>query len=78
MEKTLSATAQPLITAKEAVALSEHNTIEPIYIAKDIADEWEKVKGKDNSYFRYLRLLATLYEAGRIQGKREERRKRSA
>ena len=66
---------KPLISAKEAVEISEHNSgITTVLAAKEIADEWNP-RCSDTVYDYYCR-LAAVYTAGYIQGKREERAKK--
>lgn len=62
-----------LVTPKEAVRLSEYRSIKDIYIAVEIAKEY-KATGivQDLTW-----VFGTIWNAGRIQGIREERAKRS-
>lgn len=63
-----------LISSSEAVKLSEFRTIEDIYIATDIATEYQKSGIVQEMTWLY----GTIWNAGRIQGIREERSKRKS
>ena len=67
-----------LITAAEAVKLGrEEGTRESIDRAVQIVNEWQKAKQfPDSPGYDYWCMLATIYDAGRIQGIREERKRR--
>lgn len=67
-----------LISPQEAVALAlKFSTVQSAYIAEDIEREYMKqTEGEKSPRWRYGWLLATLYNAGRIQGIREERQRR--
>lgn len=67
-----------LISPQEAVALAlKFATTQSAYIAEDIEREYMKQTSAEQSpRWRYGWLLATLYNAGRIQGIREERQRR--
>lgn len=71
-------TITPLITPAEAVKLSlMFSTCQTAYIADDIKEEFmSQTSGEMDGRFRLGWLLSTLYEAGRIQGIREERQRR--
>lgn len=70
---------QPLITPAEAVRLAWREvTVSEAQFAKEIAEAW-KANGYPEPITPYTFLLcANLFEAGRIQGIREERRRRAA
>ena len=66
-----------LISPEEAVTLSRERTISDIRIAEAI----EKIhiaeySNDDDVRWVYLTLLSTIWNAGRVQGIREERQKR--
>lgn len=66
---------KPLISAKEAVEISKHNGgITTVIAAKEVADEWEPYYS--DATHDYYCMLAAVYTAGYIQGKREERAKK--
>lgn len=67
-----------LITPEEAVAISMRaGTTDEIYIAVAIAEEYERLNFAPNDKWYHIACLyATLYEAGRLQGIREERYRR--
>lgn len=63
-----------LVSPQEAVRLAEYRSIKDIYIAVDIAKEY-----KDKGIVQELTwLFGTIWNAGRIQGIREERARRSS
>lgn len=70
-----------LITAEEAVAISlRAGTTEEIHRAVEIAAEYQKreptlIAERGDTFYRAACLYATIWEAGRIQGIREERSK---
>lgn len=73
-----------LITPQKAVALSPFRSVQDMNISNDIAEEFYKTKSPDcrafvpNAFlFEYLQMLGTIWNAGRIQGIREERKKRA-
>lgn len=71
---------QPLITPKEAIKLSKLLGFDIFHIVNDIATEFDSTipaddKEKDDTYYSLL-LLATVWNAGRIHGIREERKKK--
>lgn len=78
MMGNLSRSIPELITPAEAVSLTlSHATAQEFMIGHDIAVEYGKRAGKIKSEIdRYHWLLATCYCAGRLQGIREERRRR--
>lgn len=63
-----------LVNPKEAVRLAEYRTIKDIYIATDIAMEYKK----SGIVPELTWLFGTIWNAGRIQGIREERSKRKS
>lgn len=71
---------QSLVTPQEAVKLSKLLDFEIFHIVNDIATEFDSTipadeKEKDDTYYSLL-LLATVWNAGRIHGTREERKKK--
>ena len=66
-----------LVTPEEVVRLAlSYATARDVWIALDIANEWKKqASGKDGDFSLYW-LYAAIFEAGRIQGIREERNRR--
>lgn len=68
----------PLVSPAEAVRLAKLRTIEDIYIALDIAKAVDKSPMVicEPAEWRYLFSIATVWNAGRIQGIREERARR--
>lgn len=67
-----------LISAEEAAAISYRaGTISSMDRAREIMDAYLKLEPltDDQKYYAYC-VLATIYDAGRIQGIREERLKR--
>lgn len=62
-----------LVTAQEAVKVSKHRGLKDIYIATEIAEEY-KTSG---DVMELIFLYGTIWNAGRIQGIREERAKRA-
>lgn len=70
-----------LITPAEAIKLSHTRTISDFDIVKDLTAEFEKdLTAEDikinQQYYTFL-LLATIWNAGRVQGIREERKKKN-
>ena len=68
-----------LITPQEVLDLSHTFTTQAMYIAKDIADLYEQKEGL--SYvtiddWKFLCMISAIWEAGRINGIREERQKK--
>lgn len=68
-----------LIKPAEALRLCyQHGTNYSLNWADEFLKEWESEypnKYKDDSYYRLLVLLAIAFDAGRIRGIREERKK---
>lgn len=71
-------TPPELIAPQEAAALSaKFGTTNDIYRANDIYKEFMKLKDSESdNCWKFLRAIAAIYTAGRIQGIREERRKK--
>lgn len=68
-----------MITPLEAAELSsKYGTMDDINRADDIYKAYLKCKGNENiSRWHFLRAIAAIYTAGRIQGIREERARRN-
>lgn len=67
-----------LVTPKEAIKLVNTRTIEDMYITEKIEEAFENRELKTNDpIWEKFRLLAAIWNAGRVQGIREERRKRN-
>lgn len=67
---------QELITPEEAIALFEYGTIAEMYTAKALFDIYRQRHGVDaDRLWDTMRVLAFVYDTGRIQGIREERSK---
>lgn len=72
-----------LITPAEAIRLSHTRTISDFDIVKDLTAEFEKDLTadaddvKENQWFYSMCLLSAIWNAGRIQGIREERKKKN-
>lgn len=66
-----------LCTAEEIIALAGYSTITSISRAKEIYSKTlENGKGEADKLWIFFTALANIYDAGRIQGIREERLKR--
>ncbi len=66
-----------LVTAQEAVTLIKYRTISDFEICEQIsAAHFKKTAAqpKNGSTWNYMTLLATIWNAGRVQGIREERK----
>ena len=74
----MSTTPPELITPQEAAALSaEFGTTDDIFRAEEIYNEFLKLKGAVNdTRWKFMCAIGAIYTAGRIQGIREERRKK--
>ncbi len=74
----MNTTPPELITAQEAATLSfNFGTTDDIFRANDIYNEFMKLKGyESDARWKFLCAIAAIYTAGRIQGIREERRKK--
>lgn len=70
-----------LITPAEAIRLSHTRTIFDFDIVKDLTAEFEKEltaeEVEKNQWFYSMCLLSAIWNAGRIQGIREERKKKN-
>ena len=67
---------QELITPEEAIALFEYGTIAEMYTVKALFDIYRQRHGVDaDRLWDTMRVLAFVYDTGRIQGIREERAK---
>lgn len=71
-------TDEVLVTPSEAATLfNEFGTVNDIYRAKDVYKaHLELTKDETDAHWRSLCALSAVYLAGRIQGIREERRKK--
>ncbi|MDY2821029.1 MAG: hypothetical protein SOT37_01480 [Oscillospiraceae bacterium] len=68
---------QPLITVAEALELSEHIKLSETCIAMELFDAFEKKHGSaEYSLWNLACSVTFVYDAGRVQGIREERAKR--
>lgn len=70
-----------LITPEEAIRLSKMRTISDFFIVKDITAKFEngltaEEIEQDQQYYSML-LLVAIWNAGRVQGIREERKKKN-
>lgn len=70
-----------LITPEEAIRLSKTRTISDFFIVQDITAKFEngltaEEVEQDQQYYSML-LLVTIWNAGRVQGIREERKKKN-
>lgn len=73
---------QPLISPQEVIAIArQHTAVSTIDIVEELCSEWNRQtiteSWEGNERFRFTCMLATLFNAGRIQGIREERQKRA-
>lgn len=72
----------PLVNAKEALALTEYRTIEDFELIESIAKEYARQTPRPTKTtpgeikWYSLCLYQTLFNAGRLQGIREERARR--
>ena len=70
-------TVQILAEPSEIVALTKHSTVQSMDAALDVWAEWERHGHKTGVVEYDLQLLlSAIYDAGRVQGIREERRRR--
>ena len=70
------------ISPQETITLlRENGTVGTIDIVIKLCDEWHRQTSselrKDSKDFNFMCMLAALFDAGRIQGIREERQKRA-
>ena len=74
-------TRSQLVTTEEVLRLSQYTTLDRIELAEDMyrrSVEEYTGRGDKDSLWTFLVALANVYEAGRLQGIREERQKRRA
>lgn len=67
-----------LVDPEAFVSLYKHRaTCEATYRAKEIQDAWFRLeRGEPDRTWVYMSMIGAIYEAGRLQGIREERRKK--
>lgn len=63
------------VTPEEALKLWQYRTTADLCIVKEIRDLYEKVETQPEPMWRYMKLLSIVWNAGRVQGIREERHK---
>lgn len=69
--------SEPLVTPQEIVKLGRHSGVESIYRAKEILEATQEAsEGGQDNYYTFLCALANIYDAGHLQGIREERLKK--
>ena len=66
-----------LITPQEAIILVERRPVEDVYICTEIEREFDKRNGQLESALRHALLMTAIWNGGRIQGIREERRRKA-
>ena len=71
------------INPEEAISLFKYASIEEMYRAKDLFDEFKEARGLRDAalcelldLWEVMSLLSFVYDTGRVQGIREERAKR--
>lgn len=64
---------ESLVTPEEAFVLSDYRTIKDVYIVNEIAEACKRTD--EEKHYRTF-LLAVIWNAGRVQGIREERQKK--
>lgn len=68
-----------MVTIEEVVTLCKnHCTNETGYFCYEVATEWKRRNSQMDGLFSQIWMYSCLFEAGRIQGIREERRKRQS
>ena len=68
----------PLVTPEEAIKLMNTRTIADMYITEEIEKSFKNLEREVcDPIWEKFRLFALIWNAGRIQGIREERRKRN-
>ena len=69
---------EKMVNPKSFVALYAHEaTCESIYRAEEIQNEWQRQGWlTGDRRYDYMSMIGAIYEAGRLQGIREERRKK--
>lgn len=69
-------TAEMLVTPKEALKLADFRTTRDFEIVESISEYYKNNNTKtDDFHWNYMRLLSAIWNAGRVQGIREERLK---
>lgn len=63
---------ESLVTPAEAVKLAMHRTYKDVCIASEVMTEYNRLFGADSTAW----LMGVIWNAGRMQGIREERAKR--
>lgn len=70
-------TDKSLVTPEEAILLADHRGISDMFICDEILNIYNATIAKEsNALWCKMWLLATIWNAGRVQGIREERKKR--
>lgn len=68
---------KPLVSAREAVQINlNYGGLDTLSAAKEVFEEWGT--RYDSPTFNHYCMLAAVYTAGYMQGKREERSKKKA
>lgn len=67
-----------LVSPAEAIVLFAERTVEDMEIVKELADAYATKPNKSNNLaWEKMSLLAFIWNAGRVQGIREERKKKA-